>query len=363
MSNSIQSTFINRLCVGLYHINDYAKLSLFLLTVLLFTASTSEATVIDTINNTVSRVENTVNRIETKVNNVNTNINTKVGNVQTSLQDMPNIIQTKLGVSIDPDAKNKIFEVFQDMRDMIEAERDNLVAFGDGSPGTGCFDLRVGLIGIFDGLSGMNNTLSSFGGTPILIPDIIDVSEIAQLLNAVPCQALLPLGLVFQQISMNVFADQFTQSNNLLTTVSPFFSPVNNVLSCEVVDQQRDIYKGAAIGIGGFSLLLRGIAAKIDPDEVTGGIDALKFGFVNQGDKIIGIHGYGSLTLKHPEKPKKIAAGLKVLSELLGAVSATVFTKTRHCEVVLKQDEILDNQDKIMQGLCFASRGTSPACP
>ena len=376
MSNSIniQSRCNNHFCSALNHISNFTKSGIVLSAFLLFTATVAEATLLDTVSDAVNRIENKANAINTKTSTISTSVNnvkTTVSEVKDNVQNIPSLIQTKLGISLDPDIKERLLGGFQDMRTMIDEEKENLLAFGDGSPGTGCYTFKADILGIIGGLGDMTNALLSVAELSEIARDL---SALEQLINTLPCFALLPASIALKPIPVSVLAYKLSTSTSALTTVRPLLvdngfsvspsSLTTNSLAvnkCDLIMASPNVFKAAATKLYVDGLAFKMGSAFFHPDKLESGKILIKK--PQKGKTVIGIHGYASLTLEPPQTQKRIAAALGLISEVLTGVSEYTTRSIKHCEVVVAQQNILANQQKIMEGLCYASRGTSPACP
>lgn len=292
-------------------------------------------------------VKEVVDNIKIKVVNIQTNVANLPGKIDSKLGDLPTTIQTKLGVNLNTDTKDKILSVFTDITAALAVERDNIQAFGDGSSGTGCYDFKTNLVEMFVGINDISISLATFGGVAMYSQPSISNSEMNDALNIIPCPALMPLSIPFRVVSLPTVSNQVTNMSNNIDLAKDFFDE-NNPLTCELIAERGQIYQTAARGIFVTSVGLKGLAALIDPDKITGPINLLKTP-IEVGDKEVGIHGYGSLTLKHPAKKKKLAAGIKVMAETANSIATYVFMKTRHCELTVNQESILAKYDTMLE--------------
>ena len=305
-------------------------------------------------------LENAVDRIENKVDNLRTNLNT----VKSNVQNLPGTVQNNLGFSLEGDTKDRILEVVEDARATFEEERTNLEAFGDGSEGTGCFDFKNALRTFTGSIGSITNTIFSLG-RPAGTGFSLDVSDQVDLIDAIPCKALLVPSLAFNRTPLSGLTEEFPKISADLETVRFLYDPDEAGATpasagpmalpgkCDVINNRAIALKAAGRQLAVRALALKAVGAYIDPDELKGGGPiALK---VKPGEKIIGIHGYGSLTLAPPKNDKRAAGALKFLGNTLDSISDYVFKQVRHCEVV-------NGQRTLVTELCAARRFRSDLC-
>jgi hypothetical protein len=318
-------------------------------------------------------------QIKNKLDNVDNktqDIQSKTSTVFKTVNKLPTYVQSQLGISLDPDAKDKITSVFTDMQIVILEEKDNIENFGNGDYGTGCYDFKNDLLGIGEGLIGTSNQLLTLGGTNIL-PNNLDGSGMALLIEALPCPVLLPVDIAFRQVPIAGFASQFEEVSESINTLAPLYfdneissaafhtqstNMVNSNNACSLVDQRKVAYKSAAKTLQIKSLKWKLVAALLDPDEMNGEIQLWANKMTLGSEREVGLHGYGSVTIEHPKKQKRVAAFIKALSEGMAAIAQGTNSYVRHCEQAVKQDMIATKQDLIMKEICSLTRNRSAAC-
>lgn len=338
---------------------------------LLVPLMTAQAAVIDEIKTTVDNINTKVTNIKSQTNLIGP-MKSTVGDIQNSLQDLPSTIQATIGVNIDPEMKAEILDVIDSFRTTLDQKASDLESFGDGSPGTGCYDFRNSIKAFSRDFIDTMFLLESFGGSSIPEPPADRIEAALALIDVLDCKLLLPAWLGLSSGPVAGFAQLLTTIPEDLRTVMPLFDTnliptpfVPNVIlnglivsgTCTYMDvtnrNTRWKFAGAGTGLKVAGISLGVFASYLDKDVYTGGFKIEK---IEIGDKEVGIHGYGSVKLERPKDTRhKIAKGVSALSKIIQTVADYVSNKVDTC---IKAR----NQEVILTEICSLSRFRSEAC-
>ncbi|MCG8587687.1 MAG: hypothetical protein MJE66_00160 [Proteobacteria bacterium] len=309
----------------------------------------------------LAEIRNIVNRVENKVDSVQTRtsqIRTTANDIASNVDDLPNLIQDRLGIALDPDMKDKVLEVFLEAReiiDRVQAQQADIAAFGNGSPGTACFDFRNDLQAVLTVQTTVANAVLETSGSAIC-PDLdvqLDGIALANLVGQIPCVALYPLSISFDALPLEFVAKilnrlEFEVSTDLLPDI------LDPRAECTEVTARQDEYLRAARTFRHSHLLLKIAAAAISKDNLTGSVDlSAVTGEIE--DSQIGLHGYAELTLSKPKIRNKIAASVGGFSDLLKSIGDAGSKRVETCRQIV-------GQRNLMLEICTVTRFRSEAC-
>jgi hypothetical protein len=349
------------------------------------------AEVIDEVKATVDNINERTKNINTKVTDIKDQTNliapiqSTVGDIQTSLQDLPSTIQETIGVNIDPEMKDEILDVIAILRANLDQKAADLASFGDGSPGTGCYDFRTTMKTLSRDLIDTMFLLESIGGSSIPEPPTDRIEAALALIDVLDCKFLLPAWLGLSNGPVTGFDQILTTIPEDLRSILPLFDAnliasssaqlqaekglpseqvqaevLNGLIiskTCTYLDvsnvNRRKEFEDMAIRLKADSIILQ-VEGSILKKDAYGG--ELKAPLYEKGDKEVGIHGYGSLTLeRQKDADYRIGQAYEILGKIVGAIADYVSHKVETCIDVR-------NQEVIFTELCELSRYRSDAC-
>ena len=264
-------------------------------------------------------------------------LETRITNIQTKLNDLPGTVQGTLGIALDTDLVTNVKESISEITDVVKELKANRAAFGDGSPGTGCYYFKESLKSMFMNFGELSGALATIGNPN---PPAVDLGD-NNLIDNIPCKALLSASFAFEKTPLLEISDKLIGMNAALQELLPLFivAPQNanfNSLSidsptttelihtdfCRSVVDRRDRITKAGIVLATLSVSLQVIAASIDTEVFTGGGDINKLR--PKAEEVdAGIHGYAHVTLKRQKGRHKIAKGIEVFAKILDGVRST----------------------------------------
>lgn len=301
-------------------------------------------------------------------------LETRITNIQNKINDLPGTVQGKLGIALDTDLVTNVKESILEITVVVKELKANRAAFGDGSPGTGCYFFKESLKSMFMNFGELSGALSTIGN---LNPPPVDLGD-NNLIDNIPCKALLSASFAFENTPLLEISEKLIDMNAALQELLPLFilAPQNAIFSsqsfvsstttelihtdfCSSVVDRRDNITRAGILLTTLSISLQVVAAKIDTEIFTGGGDINKLR--PKAEEVdAGIHGYAHVTLKRQKGRHKIAKGLEVFAKILDAVRSSATAIKNRCInthnqlVIYTQQErildLLDGQEEIMDG-------------
>jgi len=312
----------------------------------------------------IEAVENKVDDVEKKVNVVKI----KVDDVQDKVNDLPGTIQNKLGIGLETELVDKVKDVITDVTKVIKKLGDDLNDFDESE----CNDFKSSLAAMFISFEELSGPLSGLG-----LPSPQDyVPSSADLIQKIPCKALVGVALVMKKTNPNLLSnvkDQITDMKDALETLLPLLlaeivPAINDPAAivypnyCEdIVINQSYITASARLAMIS-SVALQAVASKLDPEKMTGPTDAAKLA-PEPSEVDVGIHGYAHITLETKSAKTMIAKGIGSLATLIDRLQSKAseikdgcvdahnqhLLYARHQKVIDGQEKILKNQEQIRQ--------------
>ena len=363
-----------------------------LLVLLVLYLAPAHSKAIDDVKKSVQRIESTTNTINSNVSAIKSQTNlispirTSVQDVQGKLQDIPMTVQSAIGVSLDSEAKDEILNVIGMLKDTLAQQKTDLQSFGNGSPGTACYDFKVSMKALARDSVDTMFLIQSIGGSTIPAIPSGKINDIISLLDAVNCKLLLPAWLALTKTPVGELIDPLTETREALSAIMPLFDTTGVSLTatppgpsqaaptaqltatifpatCSNIENRRNYISGAALVLKKISLKMQVVGAKLDPMIFKGGGPIVDPAF-RFGDKTVGIHGYGMMEIKKvaPPQPTKLAKLAQFIGKLLGETADWATMKVDACIDVENQNRLYRNQMILMTEVCSLSRFRSPAC-
>lgn len=311
----------------------------------------------------VDTILSVVNRIETRVNQIRSTVNGTASRVN----DLPQTVQDRLGISLDGDIRERVQGTFSDMRAALDATSMQLEAFGDGSPGTGCFAFRADLINLSEGTGNLTDAMLR----------IVSISEprtgrlhgdtraLTDLIAALPCPVLLPMSIAFSEgTPIGTIASTFLETIAAVDTVAELYERVpgrGDALACGTIVADQDRYRNAGITLASAALLFKAVSAIVDSDDMIGVSPISNTAPVGQ-EAEVGVWGWASITLQPPKWRLRLARTFDTAFELSLATANYAFNRVRHCVLKVRQDELYAQQQDILREICTVTRFRSDAC-
>jgi hypothetical protein len=340
-------------------------------------------------------LEDKVDQIKTKVNSIKKD----TGGIQYKLNTLPERVQARMKIDLGG-IKQSAMDAIGEIKGVITEQKDRLDAFGDGSPGDGCYNFRESMKNLMDDLKSITTQLKSIGRADF---NDAELEELA-LWDSVPCKLLLGPNIAFEQTPIEELTEKLGQAADALDILIPMFisgesqglfnqknaaqfqidlqnsskyelatmedTELIHTEYCKVISRpaSRALITGAASTLTSIAVLLEIVAAKIDTETFNGISELRKLTpIISEAEG--GVWGFASVSIKREKGAHKIANGLKFVSKVFFAVSDSAASSKRHCinthnaQVVFDSNQAImkSNQD-LMKEVCTMTRFRSQAC-